>query len=130
MKVSRLFTIDYEIAEKLKTFSNQSHYVNELLKENLSISSKKSGVIEQKQANLINLKSKMREIRKEIKVFSAFEELKLDNFAIRWLKGHMQEPSHWEMREYIKSRNLEIKTEDFLNAWNLIKHNEHIFEKY
>jgi hypothetical protein len=130
MKVSRLFTIDVEIAEKLKQTPNQSGFVNDLLKEHFSISSKKSGIVEQKQAIFSNLKKKMRDMRKEIKVFSEFEAIGLDHFALRWIKGQSEEPSIFSIREYIRGRELEVKTEDFLKAFRLIKNNGDLFEKY
>lgn len=130
MKVSRLFTIDVEIAEKLKEFPNQSKYVNDLLNENLQNSHKNTSILQQKEANLSNFKKKMAQIRREIKIFSKFEELGLDNYCIRWIKGQETEPSIWSAREYIRSRGLEIQTEKLISAYKLIKENGNLFEKY
>lgn len=130
MKVSRLFTIDVELAEKLKQMPNQSAYVNQILKESLSLSSKKSDIIEQKQAIYSNFKKKMREIRREIKIFSEFEEIGLDNFAIRWIKGQQTEPGFWTIKEYLKGRELKITEQQILKAYKIIKENGNLFEKY
>jgi hypothetical protein len=119
-----------ELAEKLKQIPNQSGFLNDLLKEHFSISSKKIGIIEQKQAIFSNLKKKMRDMRKEIKIFSDFEAIGLDHFAIRWIKGQESEPSIWQIREYIRSRELEIKSEDFLKAYKLISEHGDLFQKY
>lgn len=57
MKTSKLFTIDVELAERLKSL-NASRIVNELLKEYFEIRSDKSSILEEKEAVLEQLKQK------------------------------------------------------------------------
>jgi hypothetical protein len=130
MKVSRLFTIDVELAEKLKQSGNQSSIINNLLKEHFSTSSKKSGIIEQKQAIFSNMKKKMRDLRKEIKIFADFEKLSIDNFGVRWLKGQESEPSIFAIKSYTRGRELNNTTEQYLKGWKLINEHGDLFEKY
>ena len=130
MKVSRLFTIDVEIAEKLAKMDNQSGYVNEMLKEYMQLSPKKMNVLEQKKAICDQFKSKIKQIRKEIKLYSEIEELSLDYQSIKWLKNLFRPPALFEIEEYIDRRGLRNTAEEYLKAWKLIKDNESIFEKY
>lgn len=130
MKVSRLFTIDVELAEKLKQSGNQSSIINNLLKEHFSTSSKKCGVIEQKQAIFSNMKKKMRDLRKEVKILTDFEKLSIDNFGVRWLKGQETEPSIFSIKAYTRGRELNNTTEQYLKGWKLIHDHGDLFEKY
>lgn len=57
MKTSKLFTIDVDLAERLKNI-NASKIVNELLKEYFEIRSDKNSVLEEKQAVLEQLRKK------------------------------------------------------------------------
>lgn len=129
MKVSRLFTIDVELAEKLKQLDNQSELINNLLKEHFSFSSKKTGISEQKQAIFEQMKKKMRDMRKEIKIISEFEALNIDNFGIRWLKGQETEPSIFAIRAYLRGRELNNTTEQYLKGYKLIQEHGDLFEK-
>lgn len=57
MKTSKLFTIDIELAERLKNV-NGSQIVNTLLKEYFAIRSDKSSVLDEKTAVLEQIKKK------------------------------------------------------------------------
>jgi len=59
MKTSKLFTLDVEIAEKLKQNPNSSKLVNGLLKEYFSIRAGNENVFEEKKAIITDLKKKL-----------------------------------------------------------------------
>lgn len=129
MKVSRLFTIDVEIVEILAKHSNKSGLVNQLLKDYFEISSSKKGILEQKRAIFGQYKHKIKEIRKEIKVFSEFSKLEIDSYGMRWLKGQKEEPSIIAIREYIKGRMLKNTTEQYLKGWKMLQEHGVFFEQ-
>ena len=128
MKVSKLFTIDVEIAERLKSSGNSSALINKLLKEYYEIRSDKHGIFEEKRAIFEDLKKKMRQTRKEYTIISTLEAFKLDRFSIRWLKAQDQEPSILSIREYVRGRELNAQSENFLKAWRLLKEHGNLFE--
>jgi len=128
MKVSRLFTIDVEIAEKLRNIDNASSLVNQLLRDHLEVRAGNNNIADQKKAIASNLKKKMFKIRKEIKIFDQLEAIGFDNFCIKFCQLH-DNPDVLLISKYIRGRNLNIKTEDFKKGYDLIKKNEHLFEK-
>lgn len=128
MKVSKLITIDVEIAEKLKQYPNSSGLINQLLKDHLQIMGGKTSVFEEKKAIFDDLKKKMAQIRKENKIISEFEALKLDKFALRWVLGQEKEPSFASIREYCRGRSLSIPSENFIKAFALVNKHGDLFK--
>lgn len=128
MKVSRLFTIDVDIAERLQGVGNSSALVNELLRENLAVRCGNNRALDQKKAIASNLKKKMQQVSKEIKIFDQLEALKFDNFCIRWCLLH-ENPDPLLMMNYIKSRDLNIRLEKFKEGFLLVNKHGHLFEK-
>lgn len=67
MKTSRLFTIDIDIAERLKNM-NASELVNRLLKGHFEIYSAKNTLLDEKKAVLSSISKKKRQFLKKLKL--------------------------------------------------------------
>lgn len=68
MKIGRLFTIDVEIAERMKHLANASSVVNRLLKEYFEIKGDKNTLLDEKQAILSNIKKKKKKSRRTLRL--------------------------------------------------------------
>jgi hypothetical protein len=132
MKVSKLFCIDVEIAEKLKQIDNSSSLVNGFLIEYFARYDKNDSIIEQKKADLKHLKQKSKEINKEMKIFQQVSNIGFDNFCIKWCffhKDKSEEVRNDLMKEYIYGRRLKITMENFKKGYELVTKNEFLFKK-
>jgi len=133
MKISRLFTIDVEMAEELSKSENQSSLINELLKDYFSISRKNKSELEQKQQILSKSKAKMKEIKREVAILKKLNDLNVDEHTIKWLLIHIEDEEFYENVDYgpyKRERNLKIPFKDILTAREVIKKHGDFFEKY
>lgn len=129
MKVNQTICLDVEIVDKLENI-NKSELINKLLQEHFDgITTKNMTILEQKQANYRAIRTKIKGIRLEIRVRKALSDMKIDQKAIRWCKGHDERPSSMESISYIRQRGLNITCEKLFKAWELIKKHGVIFEK-
>lgn len=71
MKTNQTFTIDVDIAERLKGLDNQSNTINTLLKEYFEIRGDKSSILEEKEAVLSNLKKKTSNFLKTLRLLKS-----------------------------------------------------------
>jgi len=132
MKVSKIFCIDVEIAERLKQIDNSSRLVNGLLEDYFRNYEQNSDEIEQKKALLRDFKKKSKAIRKEMCIYKTIKSLKFDNFCIKWCLLHQNYSENERigiMINYIKSRRLRISIEDFKKGYEIIEKNVNLFKK-
>lgn len=93
MKTTQTFTIDVEIAERLKRLDNQSGVINGLLKEYFEIRGDKSTILEEKRAVLKQLKEKKKGFLKILRLFLNSIRLGLILFVrdgLKLVKGNHQ----------------------------------------
>lgn len=69
MKTSKLFTIDVELAERLKN-TNASELVNSLLKEHFEVRSEKNTLLDQKKAALDQIIKKKERFRRILRLLN------------------------------------------------------------
>lgn len=124
MKTSKLFTLDVDVAERLKQESNASNLVNRLLTEHFSIKNRDKRV--EKQLRIKQLKTKMKQINQELKVEDALKELKVDDKCIAWIRGNYPNihPIMW--RDYCRSRGLDLNLSKIIE---IIKKNEWVLDR-
>jgi len=79
MKISKLFTIDADLCEKLKNI-NASELVSNLLEQHFSIFNNKSSLLEQKKGILDDIKKKKRLFPIKLKLLMSLK---------RWVSTHI-----------------------------------------
>jgi hypothetical protein len=130
MKINKQITLDSEIMEKLRQEDNSSALIERLLREYYSISGdKKKNLMIQKQILLKNHSKIAKQMRKEINLYKKVESLNIDQFSIRWLRTQIECPSTMSIVNYKRGRDLEINSENFIKAWEVINKNVELFEK-
>lgn len=120
MKTNKQITIDVELMEKLRGLDNASALINRLLKEYFEIRSDKSSLLEEKQAILDQIKQKKKKIAKDIRIIAEWEALGFDHYCKNWLKTRGQRPTEYEIKQYIKGRELDIPIEVFLKGYDML----------
>jgi len=130
MKTGKQITLDVEIMEKLRQEENASALIERLLREHYSFSSdKKKNLMIQKEIMLKNYSKAAKLIKKEINLMRKVELLGMDTFSIRWLRSQDIMPNTLSIRAYRNGRDLNINTENFIKAWEVITDNVDIFAK-
>jgi hypothetical protein len=130
MKINKQITLDEEIMRKLREEDNASALIERLLREYYTFSSdKKKNLMIQKQILLKNYSKVAKNLKKDLKIMKQIEDLNVDLFSIRWLRGQNIEPSPISIRSYINGRELKAKYENFIKAYKLIQQHGDLFEK-
>lgn len=125
MKVSKLFTLDIEVVEGLKSSENASHLVNQLLLDHLAIQSKDKEVERIKKKK--QLASKIKQINKEIRVFDQLKVLGVDEKCLNWLNnGNYPNVHSLTWREYCRGRGINV---NFNSMMEIIKKNEWVLDR-
>lgn len=132
MKINKNFTIDLDIVEKLNKIDNSSKLINDLLIDYFEVSSEKSTIFDQKVAVLKQNKAKMKQIKKEIKIFKFLEDQKFDQKCINWIYGKDFKYEDSDIDNYISHRaiKLKIKISDFRKCSDIVQKNGYLFKHY
>jgi hypothetical protein len=130
MKTNKQITIDMEIMEKLRQEPNASGLIEQLLREHYSMNGdKKKNLMLQRQIQLKNYSKAAKQMKKEIKLFKIVDDLGIDQFSIRWLRGQEVQPSFMQTRNYKQGREIKTPIENFQKAWEVINKNVELFQK-
>lgn len=131
-KINKNFTIDVEIVEKLKNIDNASALVEKLLKEHFQFDGeKKNNLIQTTAARLKNYSQTANKLKKEVKLLKQIEEIGLDKYTLRWLRGFAEKPYLHEIIEYRRQRDLPPAnfSDKCLKAWEVLQKDVELFEK-
>ena len=105
MKTSKLFTIDVEIAEKLKN-TNASELVNRLLKAELEFRSGKSTLLDEKKAEMKSFLKKKRDYRKKLRLLSRWMSVGWTISRRYGLKVALKNRQYWKYQPILTGERL------------------------
>lgn len=123
MKVSRLFTIDVDVAERLSSIPNASKLVNDLLSEHLLV--RNSDPLKEEQLKKKQLQSKMKQINGKINARKRIDALGIDQKCLNWLKGNYPHVQKDDWERYVRSRGKKISLDLVLE---ILKKNEWLLD--